>query len=193
MGLHPLVERAASGELPAWAVVTDERRAHMGRVATLLADWARSLDLAPDEQLRWTSLGYLHDAFRDADPETLRTKVPPALSSLPAALLHGPAAAERLRVAGVADGSLLHAIAYHTLGHVDLGREGRALYAADFLEPGRRGLRDDWRTGLRHRMPGALDDVVQEVLAARLTHLVEVGRPVRSETLGFWNSMAREG
>jgi HD superfamily phosphohydrolase YqeK len=193
MSVHPVVERAAAGELPAWAVATDERRRHMERVAALLAEWTRALHLSPQEQVRWTSLGYLHDALRDASAEDLRRRVPPALAALPPSLLHGPAAAEHLRIDGVDDGALLMAVAYHTLGHAELAREGRALYAADFLEPGRADLRDEWRRELRMHMPGALDEVVREILAARIQHLVEFGRPIRPETVGFWNSMASEG
>jgi HD superfamily phosphohydrolase YqeK len=193
MGLHRVVERAAAGELPAWAVATTERREHMGRVAALLTSWSGDLGLPENERMRWTALAYLHDALRDADPEELRGRVPPGLAALPASILHGPAAAERLRIEGVKDGTLLLAVAYHTLGHADLRQEGRALYCADFLDPGRVGLRDEWRFGLRARMPGALHEVVREILGARIRHLLETGRPVRPETMGFWNSLAAEG
>jgi len=193
MSVHPVVERAAAGELPPWAEATAQRREHMARVASLLRAWTRELGLTVPEQVRWISLGYLHDAMRDADAEALRGRVPPALAGLPPSLLHGPAAAEYLRADGVDDGPLLRAVTYHTLGHVELGREGRALYAADFLEPGREGLRDEWRAELRARMPHALDEVVREILGARVRHLVDSGRPIRSETVGFWNSMASEG
>jgi HD superfamily phosphohydrolase YqeK len=130
--------------------------------------------------------------WAEATPER-REHMARVAALLAGSLLHGPAAAEKLRIDGVRDAGLLHAVAYHTLGHADLGPEGRALYAADFLEPGRLGLRDDWRTALRARMPGEVHDVVREILSARVVHLVETGRPVRPETMGFWNSMAREG
>lgn len=193
MRMHRLVERAAAGELPAWAVATEQRREHMKRVAGLLASWSSDLGLPEEERTRWASLAYLHDALRDADPDDMRRHVPPTLATLPPSILHGPAAAERLRIDGVSDGALLRAVAFHTLGHVDLGAEGRALYCADFLEPGRVGLRDTWRAGLRERMPGAFAEVVREILAARIAHLMEVSRPVRPETVAFWNSLASEG
>lgn len=193
MGPHRVVERAAAGELPTWAEATEERREHMSRVAALLASWSAGLGVPEDERTRWVALAYLHDALRDADPEKLRGRVPPGLTALPPSILHGPAAAERLRIDGVEDGGLLRAVAYHTLGHADLGREGHALYCADFLEPGRTGLRDEWRAGLRGRMPEALHEVVREILGARIRHLLETGRPVRPETMSFWNSLASEG
>jgi 2-amino-4-hydroxy-6-hydroxymethyldihydropteridine diphosphokinase len=163
----------------------------MDRVAALLEEWAQAYGVDGEGRTRWAALGYLHDALREDDPETLRPRVPPASAHLPGRLLHGPAAAERLRVAGVDDGEFLKAVAYHTLGHPQLRCMGRALYAADFLEPGR-DLLNDWRAELRARMPGDLDGVVRDVLGARIKHLVEVGSTLRSETVAFWNVLAEE-
>jgi hypothetical protein len=41
-------------------------------------------------------------------------------------------------------------------------------------------------------MPGEMLDVVKEILAARIVHLLEHGRSVRAETIGFWNRLAEE-
>ena len=138
--------------------------------------------------MRWAALGYLHDAVREDDPEVLRPRVPPAFSGLPGRILHGPAAAEFLRLDGVDDGEFLNAVAFHTLGHPGMRFMGRALYAADFLEPGRK-LLDGWRAELRARMPGEVDEVARQILGARIAHLVEVGSPIRSETVAFWNRL----
>lgn len=189
MTVHPSVERAALGELPSWTEADQDRRGHMARVAALLDAWGVALGLPEEERVRWAAVAWLHDALRSADPEALRARVPAAMSALPGLLLHGPAAAERLRGDGVRDGDLLRAIAYHTLGHARLGALGRALYAADFLEPGR-DLLNEWRSALRERMPGALTDVVREVLGARIAHLVGRGSTLRPETVEFWNSLA---
>ncbi|MHB1194526.1 MAG: HD domain-containing protein [Longimicrobiales bacterium] len=191
MSAHPIVERAARGELPAWAEASESRRAHMARVAALMGSWSEEMELPEPERVRWAAVAWLHDALRDAEPDTLRSRVPPAMSGLPGPLLHGPAVAERLRQEGVADGEILGALAYHTLGHPELGTLGQALYAADFLEAGR-DLLNDWRATLRARMPEELADVVRELLAARIVHLVERGSPMRPETVAFWNSLAVE-
>lgn len=161
----------------------------MARVASLLSSWAEAFSLSEAEALRWAALGYLHDALRDADPKVLRGGVAPGLNDLPGLLLHGPAAAERLRVDGVDDGELLQAVTYHTLGHAGLRRMGRALYVADFLEPGR-DLLNEWRASLRTRMPGELDEVVREVLGARIVHLLDRRGRMRPETIAFWNALA---
>jgi 2-amino-4-hydroxy-6-hydroxymethyldihydropteridine diphosphokinase len=190
--LHPLVERAAHGEIPVWAEAAPERREHLSRVAGLMASWAPGLTTTNVDGLRFAAAGHLHDVLRDADPEALRRHVPPNLATLAGPLLHGPAAAERLRLEGVEDGELLAAVAYHTLGHRRLGVLGRALYAADFLEPGRT-FRTEWREGLRSRMPSDLQGVLREILAGRIAYVTDQGRPLRPETVGFWNSMATEG
>lgn len=141
---------------------------------------------------RWKAAGMLHDVLRDADPADLVDRVPPHLRSLPASLLHGPAGADRLRREGVEDEAFLQAIAYHTVGHAGLGRLGRALYIADFLEPGRTFERE-WRAGLRARMPAEKDAVLPVVVAARIRHLIDRGSAVHPESLAFWNGLVEEG
>ncbi len=105
-------------------------------------------------------------------------------AELPGRLLHGPAAAARLAHEGVDDDDLLRAVAFHTLGHPELDTAGVALYAADFLEPGR-ASRADWRASLRRRMPDQLDEVAFEVASARAGHLRRMGGSVRTETTAF--------
>lgn len=186
--LHPVVKKAAKGVLPGWAQVSRSRYAHMERVAGLLEAWARAADLPKFERRRWTALGYLHDSLKGASASSLRPLVREDLQDLPGPVLHGPAAAARLREEGVEDEELLLAVAYHTLGHPNLDEGGMALYAADFLEPGR-NLKNSWRDGLRARMPQELEAVTREILAARLTHLVKKNRPVQPETVAMWNAM----
>ena len=186
-----LPEIAASDRLPVWAQAGAERRAHIARVVALLEEWASALGLPADERARWAAAGWLHDALRDAPAEELRAAVHNAdFADLPGKLLHGPAAAERLRAEGVQDEELLHAISYHTLGSAQFGALGRALYSADFLEPGR-ALLPEWRAALRARMPHDLDDVTRAIARARIEHLLSEDAQVHPRTLGFWNSLAR--
>jgi len=189
--LHDIVFEAAEGRLPEWAVASDARRAHMGRVAGLMRDWSEALGLDDDDRVRWRAVGHLHDVLRDEESAVLRERTPPDLRDLPGPLLHGPAAAERLRVAGVRDGELLSVVAFHTVGDPSFGRFGRALYAADFLEPGRTFLAE-WRAALRARVPAELDDVIFEIVGARIKSLVERGTAVLPRTIRFWNTLVSE-
>jgi HD superfamily phosphohydrolase YqeK len=183
-----LLEEAAAGHLPAWARLSPGRLEHSGRVAQLLGSWAAELGLATGEVARWRAAGYLHDAMRDAPPEVLRPLVSPPLSSMGRRLLHGPAAAALLRADGLDDEELLCAIEFHTVGHPSFGELGRALFVADYVEPGRR--HEPLRlAALRARMPHARTEVLREVLHARIQRLLTEGRPIRMETAAFWNAI----
>jgi HD superfamily phosphohydrolase YqeK len=160
----------------------------MERVAALLDEWAVELRLGEADRVRWRAAGWLHDALRDAPPEELRDLVPAGLRSIGGKLLHGPAAAARLREDGVDDEPLLCAITWHTTGHADFDALGRALFIADYIEPGRRHDAAHL-AALRARMPDAADDVLREVLHARMGRLIREGRPIRAETAAFWNTV----
>jgi predicted HD superfamily hydrolase involved in NAD metabolism len=188
--VHPVIRSAAKGDLPGWAEVSSKRFEHVERVAKLLRKWARERQESREDLRRWVAAGFLHDALRGAPASQLRPLVAERFRQLPGAVLHGPAAAAMLRNEGITDEPLLRAIEYHTLGSWKLDILGRALYVADFLEPGR-SVRPNWRSRLRKRMPGDFDVVLKEIVGARVMYLVQRGRPVRPETTGFWNSIVR--
>jgi HD superfamily phosphohydrolase YqeK len=160
----------------------------MARVAEVMDGWGEQLGLEARERRRWRAAAMLHDALRDADPESLRGRVPDALRDLPGGMLHGPAAAARLVGEGVEDEPLLLAIRWHTTGHPHLDRLGRALYLADFAEPGRTGDADRLAT-LRSRVPGAMEAVLVEVAAERIGRTLAGAHRLRHQTVDFWNSL----
>ncbi len=86
------------------------------------------------------------------------------------------------------DEGILKAITYHTVGHPELDDAGRAVFLADFLEPGRT-FDPLGRAAWRARMPRDMTAVLREVLAARMRHMIHSQRPIRSETLAFWNQI----
>ena len=170
--------------LPPWAMVSDKLRAHIGRVVELLASWADAMQLPEDEASRWTAAGWLHDALRDAPDEMLR-----ALSgdgSRPVPLLHGPAAATRAEQDGERRQDVLDAVRHHTIGHVEWNRTGRALYMADFLEPGRWFLGPE-RAYLAAHVPHDFDGTFQQVLRLRLGWTLATGGELFPETVELWN------
>jgi len=183
------LRRYAEGSLPTWTEASEGRRGHMERVATLLGEWAAGLGLEETDRLRWRATGWLHDTLRDAPPSLLRAELGDGAADLPDALLHGPAAAVRLE--GEIDEEMRHAIRYHTTGHAAFGALGRSLYIADFLEPGREGG-TGWRAALRARLPREELAVLREVLRARIIHQMELNRPLRAPTVGFWNVSIRD-
>ena len=181
--LHPLVEAAAEGRLPDWAAVRPARRRHIEGVLALMDRWAGDLNLDGLQRKRWRAAAMLHDSLRDADPETLVEA-----EDLPPRLRHGPAAAARLRGAGVEDAELLEAVRYHTLGWSGWGHLGRFLYLADYLEPGR-AWQPAHNASLRARLPADHEQVLRAVCAGRLSERIRRGGALRSESVDFWNSL----
>ncbi len=151
-----------------------------------MQDWATGLSLRKRECRRWFAAGLLHDALKGERAKPLKRLVPPTMVGLPVPVLHGPAVAARLAADGVVDQGFLNAVAFHTLGHPGFEQIGLALYAADFLEPGRT-FRPKWRARLTARMPFELEAVVSEIVGVRIVYLVGRGRSVRPETMGLWN------
>jgi HD superfamily phosphohydrolase YqeK len=160
--------------LPTWAQVTPERRAHVERVAGLIAQWAAAMRVPAPERERWLRAAWLHDALRDAPHADL--------------LAHGPAAAERAAVEGERDGGVLDAVRYHTIGFAGWDDAGRMLYLADFLEPGR-DFDPDGRRALAARVPAERDAVLREVARRRIAWVLASGWRLPPETVAFWNQL----
>jgi HD superfamily phosphohydrolase YqeK len=117
--------------------------------------------------------------------------VMPPFDALDSSFWHGPATAERLAADGVEEPALLDAIRYHTMGQPGLAPVGRALIAADFLEPGR-PRHQEWRASLRKRAPAAMDEVVLEVLKAKIDRALGKRQRVRPEMIEMWNELTDE-
>lgn len=176
----------ATLDLPPWAKVSEKRRAHIARVTILLTQWAGAMDIDPAERAAWIDAGRLHDALRDAPHDELRATVG-GFGENPE-MLHGPAAAVRLERDGETRREVLDAIRYHTIGSGDWDRTGRALYMADFLEPGRSFSRHD-RAFLAAHVPHDFDGVFRQVLRARLEWSLHEGHSLFPQTVALWNQV----
>lgn len=174
-------------DLPSWARVSEKRRGHIARVTALLDRWAGELHVPPDEARAWHDAGLFHDALRDAPEDELRSLVGDA--SLPAQILHGPAAAARLLRDGETREDLLEAVRWHTVGNGAWARTGRALYMADFLEPGRSFARAD-RAFLASHLVHDFDGVFRQVVRQRLEWSLREGNQLYPETVSLWNDVA---
>jgi 2-amino-4-hydroxy-6-hydroxymethyldihydropteridine diphosphokinase len=172
--------------LPAWAVVSPERRAHIERVVGLVQRWATAMQPSLDERERWLRAAWLHDALRDASPADLERWAPPDYG--PPELRHGPAAAARASADGEQDSGVLDAVRYHSLGYAGWDMPGRVLYCADFLEPGRR-FDAETRAALAQQFPAEPEAVLRNVARRRLLHIVRSGWPLPAVTVDFWNAL----
>ncbi|MBA3645526.1 MAG: hypothetical protein H0W63_05055 [Gemmatimonadaceae bacterium] len=180
-----LIDPAGTG-LPSWAQVGEKRLAHIGRVTSLLRAWATAMRMSPDEANAWIDAGSWHDALRDAPEDQLREITGDRTS--PYGLLHGPAAAIRLAAEGEKRKDVLDAIRYHTIGSASWKQTGRALYIADYLEPGRKFLNED-RNFLASQVPHNFDGVFRQVVRFRLDWSVREGNHIYPETVELWNSL----
>ncbi len=174
-------------DLPAWAHVTEKRRQHIQRVTALLDEWAARLSLPPEEAIAWHDAGRFHDALRDA-PENVLRELGGDSPEYPVEMLHGPAAAEQLARDGERRADLLDAVRYHTVGSARWGRLGRALYMADYLEPGRKFSRAD-RAYLAAQAPYDFDATFRQVVRARLEWSLREGMRLYPEAVVLWNSV----
>lgn len=173
-------------DLPPWSRVTEKRAEHIQRVTNLLGAWAATMRLDAAEARAFMDAGLLHDALRDAPEQELRDITGDRTS--PVGLLHGPAAAITLERKGETRRDLLDAIRYHTVGHVEWARVGKALYMADFLEPGRKFSRQD-RYFLSLQVPTNFDGVYRQVVRMRLEWTVREGNNIFPETVELWNAL----
>ena len=173
--------------MPAWACVTDKRLGHIERVTALLDEWARKLRLPAEEARAWHDAGRLHDALRDA-PESRLRELAGDRPDYAVEMLHGPAAAAQMEADGETRTELLDAVRFHTVGSSQWGRVGRALYMADYLEPGRKFSRAD-RAYLAAQVPHDFDATFRQVLRARLEWSLREGMRLYPEAVTLWNSV----
>jgi 2-amino-4-hydroxy-6-hydroxymethyldihydropteridine diphosphokinase len=174
-------------ELPAWAQVTEKRREHIQRVTDLLDAWAVKLSLPAEERIAWHDAGRYHDALRDA-PDALLRELGGNSPDYPIEMLHGPAAAEQMQRDGERRAEVLDAVRFHTVGSAQWGRLGRALYMADYLEPGRKFSRGD-RAYLAAQVPYDFDATFRQVVRARLEWSLREGMRLYPEAVVLWNSV----
>ena len=173
-------------DLPAWAIASPKRREHIGRVTTLLDGWAATLGIDDGERAAWHDAGLWHDALRDAEEPLLRELSRDDVA--PVEILHGPACAARLEAIGESRRDVIEAIRWHTLGNPGWSRTGRALFMADFLEPGRKFMVAE-RAWLAQLVPDDFDGVFRQVVKSRLEWSLREGKGLHPETVAMWNAV----
>ncbi len=173
-------------ELPAWAQVTEKRRAHIEGVAWVLARWADAMSVSAAERERWLRAAAMHDAVKDAPKKELRALAKDAWGV--EKLRHGPAAAVLAERHGEGDQGVLDAVRFHSVGYAGWDQVGRMLYLADYLEPGRTHRADELEEQ-RDRVPRDTSGVLCLVTGERIEYLRRRGRAVLRETQEFWESL----
>jgi len=182
----PRKRHAVVSGLPAWAEVSKKRRAHVERVVALLERWAGELRVPAAEADAWRAAGFLHDALRDAPKKLLRAVTRDKTGV--AELLHGPAAAIRARADGERRADVLDAVRFHTLGSATWKRTGKALYMADFLEPGRKFLIDE-RAFLADNVAHDFAGTFRQVVRMRLEWSLRQGGELFPDSVKLWHAV----
>jgi len=182
----PLPSLVSPDLLPRWAQVGPKRLAHIRRVAALLDSWGAAMSLSEAEHTRWVRAGWLHDAIKDAPTGELKSLAPDC--DWGDELLHGPAVANKLLAEGERDAELVEAVRWHSVGSAGWGMTGKALYAADFLEPGRK-FDPEGRAALAARFPREPQEVFREVVMRRVEWTERSGWPLLEPTRALWNSL----
>lgn len=134
--------------------------------------------------------GIFHDAYRYMDgPELLKISEEGGVDISPEEranpmLLHGAVAALRFpSVAGECPSSWLTAIRHHTLGSVDMGIIGAALYIADYTEPGRKHITNEERTRIYTKR--TLEEMVLAILYREKQYAEEISRPMAGRSIAL--------
>jgi len=131
--------------------------------------------------------GLAHDMARELPPEGIRNIAEADLFPLlpeevhNPILLHGRAAAVLMKTEwGVVDEPLLQAVRWHTTGDVGMGRLGMLLFLADYIEPGREHIDEDFRKRVLDK--GKLTDMMMLVLEDQGEHNKKLGRKISKRT-----------
>jgi len=105
-------------------------------------------------------------------------------------LLHGRAAAVLLQTSwGEKRETVLNAVRWHTQGHPDMGDIGKVLYIADFIEPGRSHITEDFRTDILRLE--SLDGMLKKILEAQFVHLREKQIKISTYALQLYNTIEK--
>src|SRR6056297_2645461 len=103
-------------------------------------------------------------------------------------LLHGRAAAVLLQTSwDEKRETVLNAVRWHTQGHPDMGDLGKVLYIADFIEPGRSHISEDFRANI-FRLE-SLDGMLKKIIEAQFSHLREKQVEISNYALQLYNTI----
>lgn len=174
----------------ALAAVSESRYRHSVRVAETCAKLCRRYGL--DESLGYFC-GIAHDICKNMEGDVL-LKIASrdgceidALEMERPALLHGRAAAVKLREDwGIAEESVLEAVANHTFGKVGMCDLAKALYVADKIEPGRENVTEEY---MRRLLKMELNGMMRTVIKESMDYLKGKGKSVSPQTKALYKSL----
>ena len=106
-------------------------------------------------------------------------------------LLHGRAGAVILESEfGLKNEAILQAVRWHTSGHPGMGEIGKALFVADYIEPGREHVTEDYRKTIYTL---SLNEMVLEVLSSQIEYLRNKGNIIVESSFLLYDKLLSEG
>jgi predicted HD superfamily hydrolase involved in NAD metabolism len=132
-------------------------------------------------------VGLWHDAAREWDPSELLSYslnkgiVAEEIELNNPHLLHGAVAANLLKERVSVDERVLRAIRWHTLGSVEMGALGAALYVADYIEPNRKFITPNAKLTLLEST--TLEALCLKVIGLHRSYFERLGRVMAPTTI----------
>ncbi|RJP16073.1 MAG: HD domain-containing protein [Candidatus Abyssobacteria bacterium SURF_5] len=139
---------------------------------------------------------YLHDVAKPMphDSRVARARelgmTPAKIQSYLPPVLHGPVAALIAnKELGIDDPEILEAVEFHSTGRAGMGKLGKVIFVADFIEftrvfPGAAELRSHGAL--------TLDELAMAILRRKLEHLLRENRPIDRHAIEFWNDLTKK-
>jgi nicotinate-nucleotide adenylyltransferase len=181
------------------ATLSEKRAAHSRGVAALAAELCRRQGIEPErgrvaglahdlcKELPLARQRLLFDAYASARPGFRVWTDGAGGEALSDEILHGPAAAGLLLSDySLADEAILEAVAFHTVGRVEMGPLAVLVYCADKIEPGRKHVDEAFRQACLAMEPR---EMLHAVVADCLSWLRSKGRVVAPATLLLYNAL----
>lgn len=172
--------------------LSPKRFTHSENVAKMAVHLAKRYGVDPTDA---EIAGLLHDYAKDLPEYALLRIAKDADLDLTGSLidhpqlLHGPVAAYLLESKGlIQNEEILQAIALHTLGNTKMNPLSRIIYAADYIEPGRR-LNDDIRCGIQKAQEEGLDALVFFVNTQTIRWLLKKETYIHPDAIALYNEL----
>lgn len=135
--------------------------------------------------------GLLHDIERDAEADRLLSLaldsgyIIKEFEKANPVFLHGPAAVTIAKQKwNITDKEVLDAIRHHNLGSIELARLGYILFIADFIEPNRKFVKDEFRNLI---YSNDLESMLLLVLDEILAYNRKMGQEIYPPTIALYN------
>ncbi|MDC7227038.1 MAG: bis(5'-nucleosyl)-tetraphosphatase (symmetrical) YqeK [Spirochaetales bacterium] len=173
--------------------LSEKRFMHSRRTAETAEKLCMLYGYSPE---KGRTAGLLHDIAREISNEEIFSLVAEdgfGISKIEKdypVLLHGRAGAViSIRELGINDEEILEAVRWHTTGRRRMNGITSILYVADYIEPGRMHIDNEFRKKIREMN---LDQLVMEVVRSSITYCRSKGYSVAEQTFMLYHDLEKK-